>query len=226
MLTAAGTNGGAATGVCLTATASASSSASDAVALNGAGQVVTACPVASTGTVAPSPPPHSSPLTGLTTAVSNPSRATTAATNLANCLIVLKTQTDPITGINQAALVSVIVVGVSSPTNNGDGSYSLTITVTFVPVAGNTVGVTDDIRRVHEPCLANFSNDLSGVKCDGTVKWTPNVKRAISQGSAETDNAATTMPGGNVQAVYGASTSSAVFATLGLLFVSLIALFM
>jgi len=225
MLTAAGTNGGAATGVCLTATASASSSASDAVALNGAGQVVTACPVASTGTVAP-PPPHSSPLAGLTTAVSDSGRATTAATNLANCLIVLKTQTDSITGINQAALVSVIVVGVSSPTNNGDGSYSLTITVTFVPVAGNTVGVTDDIRRVHEPCLANFSNDLSGVKCDGTVKWTPNVKRAISQGSAQTDNAGTTMPGGNVQAVYGASTSSAVFATLGLLFVSLIALFM
>jgi len=220
-------------GVCVASAARTSvGTGSDAATLNTAAQITTDCPVdsPSTTTGSTSPPPReggTDTISKLATAVSSGDRISTASSNIAKCLTSLQQNIDPVSGIVQGAQVSLVIVGVTAPGRNTDGTFSMTVTVTFIPQPGNSAGVTDDIRRVHEPCLVAFSNDLTGVTCDGTIKWNAGGKRAISQTSNSNSNtwgASTTMSGNSVQQAYGSS--STIFATLGLLLVSLIALFM
>jgi len=155
-----------------------------------------------------------------------------ATTNLVQCLTNLQNQLDPATGVNIAAQVDFVFVGINTPVKDSTtNNYNVDVYASFVAKVG-TPAITSDHRRVYCPCIKGYVGDLTKVQptspCDDTAWTVGTQKRGISQTTQSGTSAYhATVPGSGVQSQYGASASPVVVAHVALFLVMiLLAVFM
>jgi len=154
----------------------------------------------------------------VTTATGTVSNAiTTFATDYSNLVSTI----DPKTGTALGADFSLVVVAVSPPVSNADGSLKLTVIILFIPI-GTVLTPTPDHERFYCGIIKNLLASVSGFKSTdlGDCSW-------IIQGTqkrAGSNTVASSSSNANAQAVsanYG-SGSSAVYVSFLLLIVALL----
>jgi len=163
----------------------------------------------------------------ITATVSSASNLDTALSNFAAAVTTLQNEVDPTTGVKIAAQVSIVVLGVATPSKNADGSYTFAITVTFIP-SDPSVTVTDQHRALYCPPLKQLIADITRVTVTSDCTYTllSSTKRSALQTGDQTYSMTTTAPGSSVDSVYGSGSSTIVVA-FGVALISLfVTLFM
>jgi hypothetical protein len=199
---------------------------SDAVTISTA-ERISVLPESCEHNTAVDPAPTDRPTEKLRETISSPTTLSDAATRFANGVIELQKTIDPVTGTKVAGQVSIVVLSVSSPEKNADGSYKFSLTVVFIPYGSVVVG--EDHKRVYCPLLKVFIRDLTKVELSTDCKFTERVgvKREVSQSSSKTYDMSANAPGSSVNALYGSSAASTVVVAFGAALISLfVALFM
>jgi len=143
----------------------------------------------------------------VTAAVSSRSALETAINKFATDVATARTHVDATTGINYAAQVSVVVIGVATPEKTTDGAYKFAVTVSIIPNDA-TVTVSAEHQRTFCKPLIDLISGISGVTITSDCTWTAktSVKR---QATPSTWDMSATAPGPVVEQAYpSAQTSS------------------